>query len=157
MSIKNNVTRFLDSKNINHKVHTSNIEKRSAIETADLLGVAAELVYKTIVALRPKGGKSILAIIPGPRNLDLKSVAKFYGEKKIVLATHAEAEKVTGLQTGGISPLALINKGFQLLIDSSAKDYSEIYISGGQRGLTISIDPEDLMTLTNAKLVSIAK
>ena len=115
-----------------------------------------ELVFKTIVALRPKGGKHILAVIPATTQLNLKVLAKEVGEKKIQLSTHNEAQKLTGLETGGISPLALVNKGFQVVIDSSAESHPQIYISGGQRGLNIQLNPDNLIKLTNARVSDIA-
>jgi Cys-tRNA(Pro)/Cys-tRNA(Cys) deacylase len=67
------------------------------------------------------------------------------------LPTEREAEHLTGLQAGGISPLALFNKGFQVVIDTSAQNFSEIYISGGQRGLNIRLAVLELARLTNAQ------
>ncbi|MBK8821174.1 MAG: hypothetical protein IPN58_00835 [Anaerolineales bacterium] len=67
------------------------------------------------------------------------------------LPTEREAEQLTGLQAGGISPLALIHKGFQVVIDSAARRFEKIYISGGQRGLDIQLRVEDLVKLVNAK------
>ena len=55
------------------------------------------------------------------------------------LPTEREAERLTGLQAGGISPLALLNRGFQVVLDESAQEHAEIYISGGQRGLDIRL------------------
>lgn len=157
MPIKNNITRLLDSRNIKYKIHVTPAEKRSAVETAGRLGVDPEIVYKTIVAIRPKSGKPILAIIPGPSTLDLKALAKILEVKKILLSTQAEAEKLTGLQTGGISPLALINKGFQIFMDHSCEDHKNIFISGGERGITLQLQPDDLKSITNAKIVKISK
>jgi Cys-tRNA(Pro)/Cys-tRNA(Cys) deacylase len=64
---------------------------------------------------------------------------------------------LTGLQAGGISPLALINRGFQVVIDSSAQNYAEIHVSGGQRGLNIRLPVADLIRLTKARLASVSK
>jgi len=89
--------------------------------------------------------------------LDLKPLAAFLAEKKVHLPTEREAEQLTGLQAGGISPLALINKGFQVVLDSSAEDHSEIHISGGQRGLNIKLPVADLIRLTRARLAPISK
>jgi len=89
--------------------------------------------------------------------LDLKSLAAFLGEKKIHLPTEREAEQITGLQAGGISPLALINKGFQVVIDFAAQNYSEIHVSGGQRGLNIKLPVAELIRLTNARVASICQ
>jgi len=92
-------------------------------------------------------------VIPGNQELDLKKLAQAAGEKKVRLATHQQAEELTGLQTGGISPLALINKGFQVFIDDSAHSLADIYISGGQRGLNLQLSPKDIAKLTNGRFV----
>jgi Cys-tRNA(Pro)/Cys-tRNA(Cys) deacylase len=84
-------------------------------------------------------------------------VAAALGEKKVHLPTEREAEQLTGLQAGGISPLALLNKGFQVVIDSSAQNYPEIHVSGGQRGLNIRMGVSDLVKLTNARVASICQ
>src|SRR5512140_3968155 len=134
----NNVTRLLDSRKIPYQAFELSEEKRGALETAALLGVEPEVVYKTIVVTRPKG-KPILAVIPGPNRVDLKLLAAAAGEKKLNLPTEREAEELTGLQAGGISPLALINKGFQVFVDAAAQSLPEIHISGGQRSLNIRL------------------
>ena len=152
----NNVTRLLDSKKVKYTAFETSAEKHSALETAQLLNVPAEIVYKTIVVTRPKPGKPILAVIPGPRQVDLKAVAAALGEKKVSLPTEREAESLTGLQAGGISPLALLNKGFQVLIDSSAQSHAEIHVSGGQRGLNIRLPVKDLADLTRARFAFIS-
>jgi Cys-tRNA(Pro)/Cys-tRNA(Cys) deacylase len=89
--------------------------------------------------------------------VDLKSLAVALGEKKIYLPTEREAEQLTGLQAGGISPLALLNKGFQVVIDSAAQNYAEIHVSGGQRGLNIKLPLSALIGLTNAKLAAVSR
>jgi Cys-tRNA(Pro)/Cys-tRNA(Cys) deacylase len=101
--------------------------------------------------------KPILAVVPGSCTINLKSLAEFLGEKKMHLPTEREAEQLTGLQAGGISPLALINKGFQVVIDSSAQEYPEIHISGGQRGINIKLPVADLIKLTNARVAFICQ
>lgn len=155
MPVINNITRLLDSKKIRYTAFETPAEKLGALETARLLNVPAEQVFKTIVARRDRPGKAILAVIPGNSALDLKALAAALNEKKIHLTTQREAEQLTGLQAGGISPLALINKGFQVLIDASAQTFTEIHVSGGQRGLNLRLSPGDLAKLVNARFSSI--
>ena len=157
MPLINNITRLLDSRKIAYTAFETPAEKLGALETAKFLSVPPETVYKTIVVTRDKPRKPILAIIPGPNSVDLKLLAAFLGEKKVYLPTEREAEQLTGLQAGGISPLALINKGFQVVIDSAAQNYVGIHISGGQRGLNIKLPVVDLIDLTNARVASISK
>jgi len=159
----NNITRLLDARKIAYTAFETPVEKLGALETAEFLKVMPETVFKTIVVTRekptssPKGKKPILAVIPGPNSVDLKLLAAALGEKKVHLPTEREAEQLTGLQAGGISPLALINKGFQVVIDSAAQVYGQIHVSGGQRGLNIKLPVAELIQLTNARLASISK
>ena len=151
----NNITRLLDAKKIHYKVFELPVEKLGARETAQLLKVPLEQVFKTIVVTREGKGKPILAIVPGTAEVDLKALAKAVGEKKLHLPSEREAEQLTGLQAGGISPLALINRGFQTVLDSSASQFSEVHISGGQRGMNILLPVEALIRLTNARQAAI--
>lgn len=148
--IRNNVTRLLDAHKIPYTPMELPVEKIGAQEAAALMGVPQDQVFKTIVVLREGRGKPILAVISGDREVNLKQVAQVVGEKKVKLASERQAEHTTGLQAGGISPLALINKGFQVLIERKALDFEAIYVSGGQRGLNIRLSPNDLASLTGA-------
>ena len=153
----NNVTRLLDSRHIPYTAFEFPAQKLGALEAARLMGVPPEQVFKTIVVTREGKGKSILALTPGPAEVDLKALAKAVGEKKLVLPSERAAERLTGLQAGGISPLALLNRGFQVVIDETAQLFDEIYISGGQRGLDILLPVQALADLTNASFVEFAR
>ena len=157
MPTVNNVTRFLDSRKVSYTAFDTPPEKLGALETAHLLGVEPASVFKTIVVTREKPKKPLLVVVPGPSNVDLKLLAAALGEKKVHLPTEREAEQLTGLQAGGISPLALVNKGFQVIIDSSVQNYMEIHVSGGQRGLNIRLPVVDLIKLTNARLAYVCQ
>ncbi len=151
MAQTNNVTRMLAAKGVAFEAHELPEEKLGGMEAAAILNVDPNHVFKTIVALRPDAGKPVLALVPSPRQLELKSVGRLLGGKKLQLATLAEAEKLTGLQAGGISPLALIGKGFEVVMDDSALGLEKIYLSGGKRGLNISMAPQAVIELTHAK------
>jgi Cys-tRNA(Pro)/Cys-tRNA(Cys) deacylase len=157
MSTVNNVTRFLDSRKVTYQAYETPAEKLGALETARFLNIDPQMVFKTIVVTREKPKKPLLAVVPGPSNVDLKLLASALDEKKVHLPTEREAEQLTGLQAGGISPLALINKGFQVVLDSSAQKFSEIHISGGQRGLNIKLPVADLIKLINARVALISQ
>jgi Cys-tRNA(Pro)/Cys-tRNA(Cys) deacylase len=115
------------------------------------------MVFKTIVTRRERPGKYVLAVVPGDKEVSLKALAKALNEKKMQVVSQVEAEKATGLLTGGISPLALINRGFQVVLDISAISFGDIHISGGQRGLNIRLSSQDLIRLTNARTAEIVE
>lgn len=154
--MKNNVTRYLDQRKIDYELFELPAEKLGAEATARLLDQPLEIIFKTIVVKRAGKGKPILAVLPGTSEVDLKALAKVLGEKKVFLTTQNEAENLTGLQVGGISPLALINRGFQVVIDSSAQEHDRIHISGGERGLNIRLPVVDLIKITKARAAGIS-
>lgn len=156
MAATNNVTRMLDARKITYTTFEIPAVKLSAIEVCDFLHMLPEDVYKTIVLRREKRGKAILAVVPAAREVDPKKLAGFLKEKKISVTTQRYAEKMTGLLSGGISPLALIQKGFQVVIDESALEQENILISGGQRGMQIQLAVQDLIKLTDAKTANIS-
>jgi Cys-tRNA(Pro)/Cys-tRNA(Cys) deacylase len=154
--ITNNVTRLLDSRKIPYTAFELPVEKLSAEETASYLQIPLELVYKTIVIQPEKPHRLVLAVVPGTVKVDTKAVAAFLNEKKVHIPSMVEAERLTGMLAGGISPLSLIHHGFQVLLDDSAASHELIYISGGQRGLNIRLPVKAFILLTNARLAAIS-
>ena len=157
MPFRNNVTRLLDAQHIAYELFELPAEKHSAEETAALLGVQPEIVFKTLVVLREaKGKKPMLVMAPGGSEVNLKALAASLGEKKLRLAAQREAEALTGLQVGGISALALLNRGFEICLDRSALGLAAIHLSAGQRGANLKLSVPDLQRLTNASIVDTA-
>jgi len=71
------------------------------------------------------------------------------------MAPKSEAERLTGLQTGGIGALALLGKPFPVYIDRLALGQKEILVNGGRRGLNLSVPVPDLIQLTGAQSVDV--
>ena len=153
---KNNVTRFLDSRKVHYTVFELPREKLGGEEVARLLNTLPEIIFKSIVILRKGSGKPILAVVPGNTEVNLKKLASSVGEKKVSPATQREAEKITRLQVGGISPLALINRGFEIVIHTSVQEYKQVHVSGGELGVNIRLSSSDLVDLTRAKIFDIS-
>ncbi|MBE2219978.1 MAG: hypothetical protein IAF02_00470 [Anaerolineae bacterium] len=144
-------------KGVEYQITTFPDTMRDAEEIAEWLGVPPAQLFKTLVAVLPDNtNKRYLVIIGANQQLNLKYLAKAIGEKKVVMATHEQAEMLTGLQVGGISALALKNKNFKIYLDESAKMFDQIYVSGGKRGLDVKLAVKDLIKITNAKLVKAA-
>lgn len=150
-----NVTRLLQARGVRYTAFETPAEKLGALETARFLNLPPEQVFKTIVVTREGKSKPILAVVPGPLEVDLKKLARAVGEKRLILPAEREAEQLTGLQAGGISPLALLNRGFQVILDLTVELFDEIHISGGQRGLNICLPVSDLVEITGATIAEI--
>ncbi len=123
-------------------------------EAAEALGLPAETVFKTLLA-RLDDGRLAMAIVPVPRRLDLKALARAAGARKARMAEPAEAERATGYVVGGISPLGQ-KKRLPAFIDASAEALPRFHVSGGRRGLELALDPRDLARLLSATFAPIA-
>jgi Cys-tRNA(Pro)/Cys-tRNA(Cys) deacylase len=148
--------RLLESKAVAHQVtvYDDSGDFHTGEEAAALVGAPAESVYKTLVVLRdPPSGRPMLAIVPVAEQVDLKTLAAALGEKRLRMATQKEAEKLTGLQVGGISALAVSPGRFDVLIDERAQSREKVHVSAGARGMDVELAVTDLAGLTDARYV----
>src|SRR5215469_17487524 len=136
--IKTNAMRLLDKYKVPYTVFTYPDTIHSAEEVAPLLGLSAGQVFKTLVAFAD-GSRHLLIMTPGDRELDMRLVAKAVGVKDAHMAPQREAERLTGLKVGGISPLALTDKRFEVYLDAPGAALEELYINGGQRGVNLRL------------------
>jgi Cys-tRNA(Pro)/Cys-tRNA(Cys) deacylase len=150
---KTNAMRVLEARHIPYRAHAFSSDAHSAQGAADALDVHPSRVYKTLVVVREQG-RPLLVMVAGNKELDLRALAAQLGEKKLRMASQKEAERLTGLQVGGISALALLNKGFSIYADQDILSLPRVYISGGRRGLDLSLNPHDLLQVTSAQTVA---
>jgi Cys-tRNA(Pro)/Cys-tRNA(Cys) deacylase len=155
--LTNNITRFLSTQGVLFTLHSlQTTEKKSALEVAEILKKPPHVVFKTIVLTANQPNKPVLALVPADSQVDPKSVALTFKEKKTTITSQSEAERITGLLVGGISPLALRNKPFRVIIDQTINSLDSVIISAGVRGWQIELSPADLITLTRATIAPIA-
>lgn len=155
---RTNAMRLLDAKGVSYVAHTFSSTIHSAEGVAEVLGFPARRVFKTLVVLpTTRRARPILAIVPGDGTLDLKKLAHAAGEKKLRMATQREAESLTGLQVGGISALALLNKGFVVYLDATANEGETLLVSAGTRGINLEMAAKDLTEVTGARVRDISQ
>ena len=153
---KLNSMRLLDANSVPYQVHQYDKQIRDAQEVAASVGFPADEVFKTLVAEAQSAKKPVLVMLPSNTTLNLKRLAKARGEKKVALASHAAAERLTGLQVGGISALALMGKNWDVYLDSRAVAIANIVISAGQRGIQLRVDTEGLIELLGCRIIDVA-
>ena len=146
-------TVFLEQAGVGYSEHRYEHDPKAAsfgLEAAELLGLDPSVVFKTLMArLGEDPGPLVVAIVPVNDLLNLKSLARAAGAKRAMMAAVADAERSSGYVAGGISPFGQ-RKQLPTFIDETAEICERIYVSGGQRGFDIGVDPTDLITSLNA-------
>ncbi|MCC8146388.1 MAG: Cys-tRNA(Pro) deacylase [Bacteroidales bacterium] len=150
---KTNAARILDKAGISYQLIPYEVDESdlSAVHVAQQLGEPVEQVFKTLVLKGDKSGYFV-CIIPGAEELDLKKAAKISGNKKCDMIPMKDLLNITGYIRGACSPIGM-KKLFPTYIDDSCMNFERIYISAGQRGLQISLAPQELIGLVGIQLM----
>ena len=97
----------------------------------------------------------MLAVVPVSASLDLKALARLAGAKRAAMADPRQAERLTGSVVGGISPLGS-RRPLTVFVDELLTVDHEVHVSGGRRGLELSLAPVDLVRAADATVGPIA-
>ena len=153
---RTNAARPLDSAHIAYELvpYPVDEDNLAAQHIADTLGEDINRVFKTLVLRGDKSGYFV-CVVPGNMEVDLKKSAKAVGAKKADLIPMKDLLPTTGYIRGGCSPVGM-KKNFPTFFHSTALDFDFIYVSGGQRGLQLKINPADLISYVGAEVADIA-
>lgn len=126
-------------------------------EAAEALGVSFDQVFKTLL-VDTEGGDAprdpVVVVVPVSCMVSMKLVAAAVGAKKAAMCDPSEAERITGYVVGGISPLGQ-RKRLVTVLDETVELFDTVYVSGGRRGLDVSLAPADLRRLLDALVAPI--
>lgn len=149
---KTNAARLLDARGIAYELAEYEVDENdlSAVALAKKIGQNVEQIFKTLVLRGDKNGVFVV-VVPGNAEVDLKKAARISGNKSAAMVQQKELLGLTGYIRGGCSPLGM-KKPYPVFIDESCLLYDTIFISAGQRGLQLIINPNDLIRVIDAVL-----
>jgi Cys-tRNA(Pro)/Cys-tRNA(Cys) deacylase len=149
-------TDALDRAGVNYITHEYSVAAKVGEGYGEAVAAAIELpaerVFKTLIA--EVEGVPVVAVVPVTARLSTRSLARAAGSKRAEMLPSAAAERLTGYVTGGISPFGQ-RRRLNLYLDSSAKAYDTVAVSGGVRGLQLEVSPDDLIRITGATVAAL--
>ena len=120
----------------------------------DALELDPDTVGKTLIVTLDDD-RHVIAVVPVSAMLDLKALARAAGAKRATMTDPATAERLSGSVVGGIAPLGHRHP-LPVFLDELFTVSEEIHVSGGRRGLEITLRPEDLVAATRATVADLS-
>ena len=155
MKTKTNAMRRLDAAKIPYEVFEYAVDENdlSGKHIADEIGLAHEMVFKTLVAKGDKTGPVVFCM-PVDLEIDLKKAARVTGNKKIEMIHVKDLLALTGYIRGGVSPIGM-KKNFPTYVDESALQFEQITVSSGTRGAQLLLNRAALLQFIQAQTASL--
>jgi len=125
---------------------------RVGLQAAEALGVDPSQTFKTLMA--EVDGKGVCVVVPSDGEVSMKKLAAHFKGKSAHMMKVPDAERATGYKVGGISPFGQ-RKPHPTAIDETAQLYEAVYINAGQRGLLLSIMPDEAARFLTAAYVDL--
>lgn len=138
-----------------HEQEEDDISRGLGLRMAQEAGEDPDSQFKTLVCVAPSGDH-VVCCIPVAEELDFKKAAAIAGEKSLTLIAIKDLEPLTGYVRGGCTPVGM-KKQFLTIIDETAQLFDEIGISGGRRGLSLTLNPVSLAEFLGATFADITR
>src|SRR5512143_1327788 len=145
-------TRLLRQKGVPYTEHPYRYEERGGTRVSSReLGVEEHAVVKTLV-MEDEQGAPLVVLMHGDREVSTKALARQRGRREIRICKPEVANRHSGYQVGGTSPLGT-RKAMPVCMERTILELPAIYVNGGARGFLIGIAPNDLAALLSPTLV----
>lgn len=147
--------RLLRAEKVDFTGHLYKYEDRggTAVSSREL-GVPEHCVVKTLI-MEDERGQPLIVLMHGDREVSTKKLARQIGCKSIQPCKPEAANRHSGYQVGGTSPLGT-RKKMPVYVERSILDLERLYVNGGARGFLVSLAPPALVRLLAPVAVDVA-
>ena len=130
------------------------VEHGGTGESARQLGVPEHHVVKTLV-MQDERAQPLIVLMHGDRQVSTKNLAREIGVKSVEPCKPEVAQRHSGYLVGGTSPFGL-RKALPVFVEATVLALPHIYINGGRRGFLVSLVPQVLQDVLQARPVHCA-
>jgi Cys-tRNA(Pro) deacylase len=148
-------TRLLRERGVAYTEHPYRYEERGGTRvSARELGVDEHAVVKTLV-MEDEASAPLVVLMHGDREVSTKALARQLGKREIRICKPEVANRHSGYQVGGTSPLGT-RKPMPVFMERTILELPTVYVNGGSRGFLVGVAPKDLAALLSPTLVDVA-
>ena len=153
MTIPQNVTSLLESSGVRYEI-LKHPQALTAQEVAATVHVTGKEVAKTLVV--DADGKYVMAVIPAPHKLSLKSLKDVLAAKEVRLASEAELTQLfPDCEVGAMPPLGTLYN-MPVYISTALKDREEIFFNACSHTEVFKISYADFERLVQPRVAEIS-
>jgi len=142
MTTQTPVTRALDAAGIDYRLFLHSAPVRSLEQAAQERDLQPQQIVRSLL-FRLEGPRYVMALIPGPSQVDWPKLRHFLGVSRVTMADAEEVLQVTGYRPGAVSPFGLAH-ALRLLADPCLKRLDTISLGAGIRDAGIIMQRSDL-------------
>jgi Cys-tRNA(Pro)/Cys-tRNA(Cys) deacylase len=144
---------LLRTRGIEHEVLTYRYVRMGARIAADAIGLPREIVLKSLV-FNADDGSFLFVLVGGDGSVSSRKLGRATGYKHVEPASVRDAERMTGYQVGGISPLGA-KRSLLVVLDEATARYPSLVVNAGARGTLVRLATRDLVELTDALIADV--
>jgi prolyl-tRNA editing enzyme YbaK/EbsC (Cys-tRNA(Pro) deacylase) len=127
---------------------------RSAAEAAAAIGCDISQIVKSLVFRTVTGDVPVLVLASGVDRVDEDRLAQLVGPVEQASAKFVRAR--TGFAIGGVPPIGHA-EAIETFLEEHLLDHQVVWAAAGTPRAVFSIGPKELVALTSAKVVALAK
>lgn len=145
---------ILDGFNIPYEVLSCDPELADTAVFCEHYGYSlAQSVNTLLIKAKSGGVRYVACVLLGSTRLDVNhTVRKRLGVRRLSFATGDETRELTGMELGGVTPVAL-PETLTLWVDAAIMQCDYIILGGGNRSSKIKISPELFLQTPNTEIV----
>lgn len=147
------VLEALNSFGLNADIKEFAESTRTAAEAAKAVGSEVGQIVKSLVFLA--GQSPILALVSGANQVDTERLATIAGDP-ITRASAEVVREATGYSIGGVPPIGHATT-VPTYCDAALQQYELVWAAAGTPNTVFAITPSDLIRITGARVVELAK
>jgi len=145
------VQKFLDDRNLPHKIMYLDESSATVDLAAQAIGVEPAMIAKTL-AFKLKD-KNIVIVTCGTARIDNKKYKEAFGCKAKMM-NFEETLEATGHPVGGVCPFGL-PEDIEIYMDESLKAFEIVYPAAGSGNSAIKMGVEEMKEITGAEWVDV--
>ena len=149
------IQRFLENSGLAFEVWPCDPELADTAVYCEHYGISLENSANAIL-VRSKTGdrKFVLCVLRATDRLNTNhTVRKKMGARKVSFASADETREITGMEIGGVTPIAL-PENLPIWIDDAVMQCEYVVLGGGNRDCKIRLDPQALLQQPAAEVVA---